>query len=156
MPEMKQVREGPVFPTEKEMERQQVDKFLGDKNREEESRKRKERKTKQIERELETEFPSILRSRPEGGLKCTSPVHKRTGEEPAVALFSHGGVLGDDIPNTFPLCQDCMSLLKVTPIEGADIKEGNSKDNRLIAIANKLDKIGLYKEADIIDKILKG
>ena len=134
-----------MAPLTVEEERGMTGKFVAKQKREEKKRKKEEEGLAQLERET-----TGLLSTPEGGHMCINP---HDPPEPASYLFRHNQVLGD-MPPIVGLCEYCAQQLKLMPIEKTEIESSKIFKN-LVSVANKLDAKGLYKEAEIIDILLK-
>lgn len=161
-----------------ERERQQVEEFMAQQQKEE-GKKQKEEKS--LERLMLD--PSIIQnpSKP----TCMNQVGGKQCGEPATVKLIHGGLLGEETP-PITLCKYCSKLLKIIPIGESDPElEGRLRRKRLeremanlekkrkkqkgqgsavspslslrrsmVELADKLDRKGLHKEADILDSIL--
>lgn len=73
-------------------------------------------------------------------------------DRPAAMILKHHGVLEENAPPV-PLCDQCGLKLKMVPIMENNPSPALLK--RLSQLADKLDRKGLYKEADIIDNIIR-
>jgi len=109
--------------------------------------------------------PTIVQQEPENPV-CANDVHD--DPEPASFKLVHGGLFGD-LPPIY-LCEHCIKLIKIVPMREKDLPQVHNKreplrwthqkknslniEDRLKSIAGRLDRKGLYIEADVVDKIL--
>jgi len=120
---------------------------------------KKERSEKRKEQRLNKEISDStdIFHHPKGGYKCVSSAHEEGDEPKADFLFKHGGVFGgtENFPPLVPLCEYCARLVKMLPFDSEKKAGAKVGLKKLARLANQLDQRGLYKEAALIDQILK-
>lgn len=160
-----------------EQERQQVEEFMAQQQKEQGKKQKEERALEKLMAD-----PSIIQSPSEP--VCINQIGGKQCGEPAAVKLLHGGLLGDTPPITLCKdCAKLLKLINIgekdPELEGrlrrkklekeiSDLEKKRKKQKgqgsavspslslrrSMVELADKLDRKGLHKEADILDSIL--